>query len=78
MAIYTQSPTELPELPTCTVKGHSHNLLYLETVEQDGTGSRAYRLECPTGKYRFFYIPSVWEQHHTMARQSEPRWGWPS
>lgn len=73
---YVQPKSELPAFPGCTVVGHEHELTYLETVEQDGTKQLAYRLECPTGKYRFFFIPSVWDARKTMARQPQPRWGW--
>jgi hypothetical protein len=59
----------------CTVKGHDHRLLYVETVVQDTTGLMARLLECPNGRYRFFYLRGVSEKYG-MMRTARPRWGW--
>jgi hypothetical protein len=66
-----------PSFPACQVKGHDHPLTAVFTVTQQGTGQVAYMLECPTGRYRFFYIDEVWQRLHTMMRHARPRYGWP-
>jgi hypothetical protein len=64
------------EFPPCQVKGHDHELKVIREVAQQGTGNKAFVLECPTGKYRYFYIESVWCLLGQMARLDRPRWGW--
>lgn len=66
----------LPDFPRCTVKGHEHGLTYNRTVVQGPTGKKAYELECPSGRYRFLFIETVWAEHGKMARYSRPRYGW--
>lgn len=77
MSTYVQPKEELPEFPPCQVKGHDHELVYFYTVEQVGTGERAYLLGCPTNMYRFMYLPKVWEELGRMAKYIKPTWGWP-
>ena len=74
--IITERAAGLPVFPPCQVRGHDHPLAYLWTVVQDGTGQRARMLECPTGRYRFFFIEAVWERIGQMARFTRPRYGW--
>jgi len=64
-----------PTFPKCTVRGHDHELVVLMSITPPN-GSTGWSLECPTGKYRFLYIESVWKSLGKMHRRSEPRWGW--
>jgi hypothetical protein len=74
---YLVETQDLPTFPGCTVRGHDDELKYIQTIVQQGTGNKAYILECSKNeRHRFFYIPDVWERIHTMAHMTKPRWGW--
>lgn len=65
--------------PPCPVRGHDgHELTLVSEHVQDGTGQRAYMIACPGGRYRFFYIPVVFERVGSMVRFTRPRHGWPA
>lgn len=71
------SASDQPVFPSCPVRGHDEHALSLNRIlTQDGTGAKGYELECPTGRYRFLFLPPVWERMHAMARYSRPRFGW--
>jgi hypothetical protein len=71
-----QEPISSRPILGCTVRGHEHHLLYIETVVQETSGLMARLLECTNGRYRFFYLRGVSERVG-MARSQRPRWGWP-
>jgi len=77
VTVIAATPPPDIEFPPCQVKGHDeHSLTFIKEHTQALTGAKAYTLECPTGMYRYFYIPTVWENLHKMARMSKPQWGW--
>lgn len=76
MATITEPAGMHPPFPPCLVRGHTHPLGYLYTVVQDGTGQRARMLECPSGRYRFFFIEEAYARTGRMIRYTQPRWGW--
>lgn len=59
----------------CLVRGHHHDLALVRTIEQRGTGVRAYVWQCPTGRYRYF-VPEGSRPSNAM-RTTRPRYGWP-
>lgn len=64
----------------CVIRGHQHMLTFVREDTQQGSGNKAWTMQCPTNaRIRFFHIVGlhgVTMPIDRMPRMTMPRYGW--